>query len=32
MSVSAIITEFDRRRYWGAAEKLRIVEEVLDSR
>lgn len=32
MSVSEIITDGGRRRHWGAAEKLRIVEETLDGR
>lgn len=32
MSVSEIITDGGRRRRWGAAEKLRIVEETLDGR
>jgi transposase len=32
MSLSEIITDGGRRRHWSAAEKLRIVEETLDSR
>jgi len=32
MSVSEIITDGGRRRHWSAPEKLRIVEETLDSR
>lgn len=32
MSASEIITNGVRRRHWGAAEKLRIVEETLDGR
>jgi transposase len=32
MSVSEIITDGGRRCHWGAAEKLRIVEETLDGR
>lgn len=32
MSEIEIITDGGRRRYWSAAEKLRIVEETLDGR
>ena len=32
MSVAEIITDGGRRRHWGTAEKLRIVEETLDGR
>jgi transposase len=32
MSDLEIITDGGRRRRWSAAEKLRIVEETLDSR
>ncbi|GHU05020.1 hypothetical protein FACS1894205_4250 [Alphaproteobacteria bacterium] len=32
MSEVEILTDNGRRRFWSASEKLRIVEETLDSR